>query len=50
LHASKSAWDVATILAQTRRLTNPVPEKIILRLVEKLEPSAMTEGHQLTVL
>jgi hypothetical protein len=50
LLAGKSAWDVATILAQTRRLTNPVPEKIVLRLVEKLAPSAIAEGHQLTVL
>jgi predicted kinase len=39
---------VATILAQNRRRTNPVPECVILRLVEKLEPPTLTECHSLT--
>lgn len=39
---------VATILAQNRRRTNPVPEKVILRLLEKLEPPTVTECHSLT--
>ena len=39
---------VATILAQNELRTNPVPEKVILRLLEKLEPPTVTEGHTLT--
>ena len=39
---------VATILAQNKRRTNPVPENVILRLVEKLEPPTVTECHSLT--
>jgi putative nucleotidyltransferase with HDIG domain len=38
---------VAKILAQNKRRTNPVPEKVILRLVEKLEPPTVTECHWL---
>ena len=38
---------LATILVQNRRRTNPVPEKVILRLLEKLEPPAATECHSL---
>jgi len=38
---------VKTILAQNKRRTNPVPEKVILRLLEKLEPPTVTEGHLL---
>lgn len=39
---------VATLLAQNKRRTNPVPEKVILRLLEKLEPPTVTECHSLT--
>jgi len=39
---------LATILAQNKRRPNPVPEKVILRLVEKLEPPTVTECHSLT--
>ncbi|HEX5398694.1 MAG TPA: AAA family ATPase [Verrucomicrobiae bacterium] len=39
---------VAAILAQNKRRTNPVPEKVILRLLEKLEPPTVTECHSLT--
>jgi putative nucleotidyltransferase with HDIG domain len=41
---------VATILAQNKQRTQPVPEKVILRLVEKLEPPTATEGHSLTLI
>ena len=36
------------ILAQNKQRTKPVPEKVILRLVEKLEPPTVTECHRLT--
>jgi putative nucleotidyltransferase with HDIG domain len=39
---------LASILAQNKRRTNPVPEKVILRLLEKLEPPTVTECHALT--
>lgn len=39
---------VATILAQNKRRTNPVPASVILRLVEKLEPPTLMECHSLT--
>lgn len=38
---------VATILAQNKRRPEPVPDKVILRLLEQLEPPAITEGHRL---
>lgn len=38
---------VASILAQNKRRSNPVPEKVILRLLEKLEPPNVTECHSL---
>ena len=38
---------LATLLAQNKRRSNPVPEKVILRLVEKLEPPTLAECHQL---
>ncbi len=38
---------LATILAQNKRRTNPVPEKVIMRLLEKLEPPTVTECHSL---
>jgi putative nucleotidyltransferase with HDIG domain len=38
---------VATILAQNKHRTNPVPENVILRLLNKLEPPAITECHSL---
>ncbi len=41
---------VATILAQNKQRMNPVPEKVILRLIEKLEPPTPTEGHSLTFI
>jgi len=40
---------VGTILTQNERRTNPVPEKVILRLLEKLEPPTVTESHSLTI-
>lgn len=36
-----------TILTQNQRRPEPVPEKVIARLVEKLEPPSITEGHRL---
>lgn len=39
---------VATMLAQNKRRTNPVPERVVLRLLEKLEPPTATECHSLT--
>ena len=39
---------VTAILSQNKRRANPVPEKVILRLVEKLEPPTVTECHALT--
>jgi len=39
---------LAAILAQNKRRPNPVPEKVILRLAEKLEPPTITECHSLT--
>jgi putative nucleotidyltransferase with HDIG domain len=41
---------VATILAQNKRRTNPVPERVIQRLIDKLEPPTVTECHSLTVV
>jgi len=41
---------IATIFAQNKRRTNPVPEKVILGLMEKLEPPTATEGHSLTLV
>jgi len=38
---------VGSILAQNKRRTNPVPEEVILRLLEKLEPPTITECHDL---
>ena len=38
---------LATVLAQNRRRANPVPEKVILHLVETLEPPTMAECHDL---
>lgn len=39
---------IATMLAQNNRRMNPVPEKVILRLLERLEPPTATECHSLT--
>src|SRR5437016_4865825 len=39
---------IDTILAQNKHRTHPVPEKVTLRLVEKLEPPTVTECHSLT--
>jgi predicted kinase len=39
---------IDSILAQNRRRANSVPEKIILRLLEKLEPPTIAECHILT--
>jgi putative nucleotidyltransferase with HDIG domain len=41
---------VKTILAQNKRRTNPVPEKVILRLLEKLELPTITECHALVLI
>ena len=39
---------LAAILAQNKHRSNPVPEKVILRLAEKLEPPTVTECQSLT--
>jgi putative nucleotidyltransferase with HDIG domain len=41
---------LATIFAQNERRTNRVPEKAMHRLVEKLEPPTVTEGHSLRLV
>jgi len=41
---------IGTILAQNKRRTSPVPEKIIMRLLEKLEPPTVTECHSLKII
>lgn len=41
---------LATILAQNKQRENPVPESIVLRLIEKLEPPTVTECHALTLV
>jgi predicted kinase len=41
---------MATLFAQNNRRVNPVPEKVIQRLMEKLEPPAITECHSLTLI
>lgn len=38
---------LTTILAQNRHRANPVPERVILRLAEKLEPPTLAECHDL---
>jgi putative nucleotidyltransferase with HDIG domain len=38
---------LGTILAQNRHRANPVPEAVILKLLEKLEPPTITECHAL---
>ncbi len=37
------------VLAQNRQRPEPVPETVILRLVDKLEPPSITEGHGLEI-
>lgn len=41
---------VVTILEQNKRRSSPVPEKVILRLLEKLEVPTITEGHALAMV
>jgi putative nucleotidyltransferase with HDIG domain len=41
---------IATILHQNRRRENPVPENVILRLVNKLEPPTVIEAHSLSLI
>ena len=41
---------LATILAQNRQRVHPVPEKVILRLLENLEPPSITEAHALSMV
>ena len=41
---------LGAILAQNKRRPNPVPEKVILRLLEKLEVPNATECHSLTIV
>lgn len=38
-----------TILTQNERRTNAVPEKVIERLLERLEPPTIAECHRLTI-
>lgn len=40
---------VATIVSQNKRRANPVPGKVILQLLEKLEVPTITECHSLTM-
>lgn len=40
---------VATILAQNKRRSRPVPEKVIRNLLDRLEPPTITECHGLTI-
>ena len=37
------------ILQQNQRRPSPVPERVILRLLEKLEPPTLTECHELAI-
>jgi predicted kinase len=37
------------ILSRNARRTNPVPDRVILRLAEKLEPPTLVEAHRCTV-
>ncbi len=39
---------LSALLQQNKRRSNPVPEKVILQLIEKLEPPTVTECHSLT--
>ena len=39
-----------TVLEQNKQRTHPVPEGVIARLVEKLEPPTFTECHALTLI
>jgi predicted kinase len=41
---------VELILARNKQRANPVPEKVILRLLEKLEPPTITECHSLRLV
>lgn len=41
---------LATILAQNKQRENPVPESVVLRLIEKLEPPTVTECHALILV
>jgi putative nucleotidyltransferase with HDIG domain len=41
---------VPTILAQNKHRSKPVPEKVVLRLLEKLEVPTVTEGHSLVIV
>ncbi len=40
---------LSTILQQNQKRSNPVPENVILKLLEKLEPPTLTECHGLLV-
>lgn len=40
----------ATILSQNRRRTSPVPDKVIINLLDRLEPPNITECHSLTII
>jgi putative nucleotidyltransferase with HDIG domain len=39
---------IATLLEQNKLRSDPVPEQVVLRLLEKLEPPTITECHRLT--
>ena len=41
---------VAAILAQNKRRTKPVPENVIFRLLDKLEPPTLAECHALATI
>lgn len=40
---------VSVILAQNRARKTPVPENVILRLLDKLDPPSITEAHSLVI-
>ncbi len=41
---------LAIVLAQNKRRPEPVPDKVILSLCERVEPPSITECHQLSVV
>lgn len=40
---------LSVVLAQNRARKNAVPESVVLRLAEKLDPPTLTEAHRLTI-
>jgi tRNA uridine 5-carbamoylmethylation protein Kti12 len=42
--------DLATIIEQNRQRPDPVPESVVLKLLEKLDPPCTSEAHDLQLL